>query len=367
MSTASLYIGLMSGTSLDGVDAVIADLTDATPRVVAHAHHAFAPELHAALLALNTPGENEIDRAAIASQHLGRCYAAVVHDLLLHADISADAVRAVGIHGQTVRHRPEAGYTVQLNAPALVAELIGIDVVADFRSRDMAAGGQGAPLVPAVHAALFTTDQPRVIVNIGGISNLTILPARDASDHVVGFDCGPGNVLLDAWTQRHLSQPFDRDGAWAAQGKVDHALLAALLAEPFFEQAPPKSTGRDLFHLRWLEQRLHGHTTTPVDVAATLVKLTARTIAHAVIGHAPEGAGVLVCGGGARNASLMRSLAGELARPVLSTQVLGIEPEHVEALAFAWLARAHVEHATGNVPSVTGARGARVLGALYPA
>ncbi|MFN9031491.1 MAG: anhydro-N-acetylmuramic acid kinase [Betaproteobacteria bacterium] len=366
MSSASLYIGLMSGTSLDGVDAVLADFTDATPRVIAHAHHGFASELHAALLALNTPGDNEIDRAAIASQHLGRCYAAVVHDLLLHAGIGADTVRAVGVHGQTVRHRPEAGYTVQLNAPALVAELIGIDVVADFRSRDMATGGQGAPLVSALHAALFTTDQPRVIVNIGGISNLTILPARGSAGEVLGFDCGPGNVLLDAWTRRHLDQPFDRDGAWAAQGEVDHALLAALLAEPFFAQAPPKSTGRDLFNLRWLEQHLHGHATTPVDVAATLVKLTARTIAHAAIGRAPE-ADVLVCGGGARNASLMRSLAGELARPVLSTQVLGIEPVHVEALAFAWLARAHVEHAAGNVPSVTGARGARVLGALYPA
>lgn len=367
MSPASLFVGLMSGTSLDGVDAVIADFTDATPRVVAHAHHAFAPELHAALLALNTPGENEIDRAAIVSQHLGRCYAAVVRDLLLHADISAEAVRAVGVHGQTLRHRPEAGYTVQLNAPALVAELIGIDVVADFRSRDMAAGGQGAPLVPALHAALFTTDQPRVIVNIGGISNLTILPARDAPGKVIGFDCGPGNVLLDAWTQRHLSQPFDRDGAWAAQGRVDDALLAALLAEPFFEQPPPKSTGRDMFHTRWLEQRLHGHAIAPVDVAATLVKLTARSIARAVIEHAPKGADVFVCGGGARNASLMRSLEAELARPIVSTQVLGIEPEHVEALAFAWLARAHVEHAAGNVPSVTGARGARVLGALYPA
>jgi anhydro-N-acetylmuramic acid kinase len=367
MSPGSLFIGLMSGTSLDGVDAVAADFSGATPRVVAHTHHAFAPELAAALLALNTPGDNEIDRAAIASQHLGRCYAAVVHDLLLHADLDAEAVRAIGVHGQTVRHRPDAGYTVQLNAPALLAELTGIDVVADFRSRDIAAGGQGAPLVPALHAALFRADGPRAVVNIGGISNITILPARDRDDPVLGFDCGPGNVLLDAWTQRHLQQPFDRDGAWAAKGRCDQALLAGLLAEPFFQQPPPKSTGRDLFHLAWLDDRLRGHQVAPVDVAATLVQLTARVIARAVLDHAPEGAAVLVCGGGARNASVMRALAGELARPVLGTQALGVEPEQVEALAFAWLARAHVDKTPGNVASVTGARGPRVLGALYPA
>jgi anhydro-N-acetylmuramic acid kinase len=367
MPPASLYIGLMSGTSLDGVDAVVADFSGATPQVVAHTHHGFAPELSAALLALNTPGDNEIDRAAIASQHLGRCYAAVVHDLLLHANLAAEAVRAIGVHGQTVRHRPDAGYTVQLNAPALVAELTGIDVVADFRSRDLAAGGQGAPLVPALHAALFTADSARVVVNIGGISNVTILPAHGSDLPLLGFDCGPGNVLLDAWTQQHLQQPFDRDGAWAAKGKVDAALLALLLDEPFFVEPPPKSTGRDLFHLRWLQERMRGHETAPADVAATLVQLTARTIAHAILRHAPEGAAVLVCGGGARNASLMRGLAGELARPVLSTQVLGFEPEHVEALAFAWLARAYVEKLPGNVASVTGARGPRLLGALYPA
>ncbi len=371
MPPASLYIGLMSGTSLDGVDAVAADFSAGVggnaPRVVAHTHHAFAPELADALLALNTPGDNEIDRAAIASQHLGRCYAAVVQDLLLHADLAAETVRAIGVHGQTVRHRPDAGYTVQLNAPALVAELTGIDVVADFRSRDIAAGGQGAPLVPALHAALFRADGPRAVVNIGGISNVTVLPARDQDAPVLGFDCGPGNVLLDAWTQRHLQQPFDRDGAWAAKGRVDPALLATLLAEPFFQQPPPKSTGRDLFHVRWLDERLRGHPLAPVDVAATLVQLTARTIAQAIVGHAPEGTAVLVCGGGARNASVMRALAGELARPVLSTQALGIEPEHVEALAFAWLAWAHVEKLAGNIASVTGARGPRLLGALYPA
>ena len=368
MSTsATLYVGLMSGTSLDGVDAVLADFSAAQPRVLAHLHHGFTPELRAALETLNVPGGDEIDRAMVASQHLGRCYAALVQDLLLHGGYTGADVRAIGAHGQTVRHRPEAGYTLQLNAPALLAELTGIDVVADFRSRDLAAGGQGAPLVPALHAALFGAAEPRAVVNIGGIANVTLLPPRDRAAPVVGFDCGPGNVLIDLWTQRLLRQPFDRDGAWAARGRVDPSLLAALLDEPFFALPPPKSTGRDLFNWNWLQRRLVGRSLAPEDVAASLTQLTARAITHAIVGHAPDVVRVLVCGGGARNAQLLARLGEELDRPVQGTQALGIEPEQVEALAFAWLAHAHLRHCPGNLPSVTGARGSRVLGALYPA
>src|SRR5262245_9605783 len=232
----------MSGTSMDGVDAVLVDFNGGKTRLIAHVHHQFAPELRNELLLLNTPGADELHRASVASQHLARAYAWAVDDLLLHAEIDAGQVRALGAHGQTVRHRPEAGYTIQLNAPAALAEITRIDVIADFRSRDVAAGGQGAPLVPGLHAAVFASDQARAVVNIGGISNLTGLPAKGATAPVIGFDCGPGNVLIDAWALEHLGEPIDRDGRWAAGGNVNTSLLTTLLAEPFLALAPPKST-----------------------------------------------------------------------------------------------------------------------------
>jgi anhydro-N-acetylmuramic acid kinase len=365
-----LYIGLMSGTSMDGVDAVLVDFGAAPLRLLAHVHHAFAPELRAEMLRLNTSGADELHRAAVAAQHIARAYAWAVDDLLMHAEIDSAQVRAIGAHGQTVRHRPEASYTIQLNAPATLAELARIDVVADFRSRDVAAGGQGAPLVPAFHAAAFGSAAPRAVVNIGGISNLTGLPAQGSGAPVIGFDCGPGNVLIDAWALEFLGEPIDRDGRWAAGGKVDAALLEALLAEPYLALPPPKSTGRDLFNPAWLRQHLSAahRPLDPHDVIATLTRFTATTIGRAVVGFFPQAEDVVVCGGGARNATLMRMLGEEVApRAVRASGEFGVQPEHVEAIAFAWLARAFCERRPGNLPSVTGAEGERILGALYPA
>jgi anhydro-N-acetylmuramic acid kinase len=365
-SDTSLFIGLMSGTSLDGVDAVLADCSTSPPRTLAHAHRAFADDLRASLAALCTSGSDEIERAGVASRALARVYAASVDDLLSAAGVARSSVRAIGAHGQTVRHRPGLCFSIQLNAPALLAELTAIDVVADFRSRDIAAGGQGAPLAPIFHQVAFSAAAPRAVVNIGGISNLTALPGDDAP--VIGFDCGPGNLLLDAWTARHFHKPFDSDGAIAASADVDQRLLQTMLAEPFFAGTPPKSTGRELFSLGWLERAIGGRSIDTRVIAATLTRLTAVVIARAIDRWFADAADVVVCGGGARNATMMRMLEAECApRPVFVSSALGVEPEHVEALAFAWLAYAHVSRQPGNVPSVTGARGARTLGALYPA
>ena len=367
MSSSQLFVGLMTGTSLDGIDAVLADFSSTRHVLRGHVHHELAAELREAMLRLNHADGDELHRAAVAGQHLARAYAAAVGDLLMSAEVDADAVRAIGAHGQTVRHRPEAGYTIQVNAPAMLAELAGIDVVADFRSRDIAAGGQGAPLVPAFHAAVFRGEAARAVVNIGGISNLTGLPALGIESPVLGFDCGPGNVLMDAWALEHLGEPVDRDGRWAAGGQVHAGLLASLLAEPYFSLAPPKSTGRDLFSRDWLQARLVAFRVEPHDVQATLAQLTATVIADAIERYFAEAADVVVCGGGAFNETLMKMLAGACApRRVVGSDALGVAPDQVEALAFAWLAREFVEHRCANLPAVTGARGARPLGALYP-
>ncbi len=352
-----LYLGLMSGTSLDGVDAVLLDAT-AVPRVLASAHQPFDEPLRRELLALNTPGENEVDRAARLGNELARRYAAAVAELLRRSGKSADDVRAIGCHGQTVRHRPDRGYTVQIGNAALLAELTGIAVVADFRARDVAAGGQGAPLAPAFHATLFRhRSENRAVVNIGGIANITLLPAEGT---VLGFDCGPGNCLLDLWAAKHLGQPYDDDGAWAAGAAPLPALLGRLRDEPFFAAPPPKSTGRDLFNQAWLDARLRGEA--PREVQATLLELSALCIAEACKGAAR----VIVCGGGTNNGALMRRLAESL-RPsaVESSAAHGLDPELVEAAAFAWLAERASSGAPGNLAEVTGARGPRVLGAIY--
>jgi anhydro-N-acetylmuramic acid kinase len=359
------YIGLMSGTSLDGIDGIIADFAPGAPRLLAHAHQPFTPTLRTELAALNHSGNHELQRSALAANELSRGYAAVVQALLAQASVNASAIAAIGCHGQTVRHQPADGYTLQLVNGSLLAELTSINVVCDFRSRDVAAGGQGAPLVPAFHRAVFAqSKEHRVIVNIGGIANLTDLPA---SGDVTGFDCGPGNLLLDAWTQRHQKQPFDRDGAWADTGKVIPGLLASLEADAYFRRGPPKSTGRETFNLAWLEQRLRG-SEQPADVQATLLALTARSIADAIGGFCANAAAVYLCGGGARNRALVGLLARLLApRRVDLTDTLGVNAEHVEALAFAWLACQTLNARPGNLPAVTGARGPRVLGALYRA
>lgn len=371
-----LFIGLMSGTSLDGVDGVLVDFSAATPTVLQHDHLAFEPAFAAELLALNSAGDNEIHRAALAANTLARSYAAVVQRLLAAAGIGPGAITAIGAHGQTIRHRPQefdgSGYTVQLNNPALLAELTGIDVVADLRSRDVAAGGQGAPLVPAFHRDLFARPaHSTCVLNIGGISNLTVLPPS-GSQHahaLLGFDCGPGNALMDFWSLRHTGQAFDRDGAWADSGSVHAQLLEQLLAEPYLAKAPPKSTGRDLFNPDWLAARLQTHADLPAaDVQATLCAFTAQACAQDMLRHAPEPTDLLVvCGGGALNRSLMRRLQDALpAVRVQSSEQHGLPPLQVEATAFAWLARKAVRRETGSLETVTGARGARVLGAIYP-
>ncbi len=361
-----LYAGLMSGTSLDGVDAVIADLDLGKTRLIAHSHQPFTPELRAELLALNQPGGgDELRRAARAANELARTYAATVRTLLAPHQIAAEMVLAIGCHGQTVRHQPAEGYTIQLVNGALLAELTGVTVVCDFRSRDIAAAGQGAPLVPAFHHAAFASAAiHRVIVNIGGIANLTDLPTSGA---VTGFDCGPGNLLLDAWAQSHLKRPFDDGGAWAKSGRVNPELLARLLDDEYLRRAPPKSTGRETFSPAWLARRLAG-TENPADVQATLLALTARGIVDAIARFCGGAQEIHICGGGARNAALVAKLAQQLApKPVAVTDALGVAAGHVEALAFAWLARKTLNGQPGNLSSVTGARGARILGAIYRA
>ena len=369
---SELYIGLMSGTSLDGVDGILADFTSTAPTVLAHASAPFPQQLAQELLALNSAGANELHRSALAANALARIYGQVVDHLLERSGVAKNAIKAIGAHGQTVRHRPQlfdgTGYTLQLNNPALLAELTGIDVVADFRSRDVAAGGQGAPLVPAFHQSLFgRTGQTVAALNIGGIANLTLMGPK-LSDDVLGFDCGPGNALIDAWCMRHRGHPFDNNGSWAATGQVATDLLASLLAEPYFALAAPKSTGRDLFNADWLASRLNGfESLAPVDVQATLTELTASTCAAGLQRYGSVSSTLIVCGGGAFNGHLMRRLQALLPGvQVESSQLHGLPPLQVEAAAFAWLARQTMLRQTGSLKKVTGARGARILGAIYP-
>jgi len=357
----------MTGTSLDGIDAVLADFETGRPLLRTHLHRPLPGDLRAALLELNLSGADELHRAALAAQQLAQAYAAAVADLLRAAAVGPADVRAIGAHGQTVRHRPEAGYTVQINAPATLAELSGIDVVADFRSRDIAAGGQGAPLAPGFHAAVFQGAAPRAVVNIGGISNLTALPAAGSGAPVIGFDCGPGNMLIDAWASQHLGEQYDRDGRWASGGQVDAGLLSELLAEPFLALPPPKSTGRDLFNQRWLQARLSGVPRDARNVQATLTQFTATLVASAIERWHSAAADVVICGGGAFNTTLM-SMLGACCAPRLlaSSEAFAIRPDQVEALAFAWLAHEFMAGHCASLPEVTGARGRRRLGALYP-
>ena len=375
-----LFIGLMSGTSLDGADGVLVDLSGGKLRVLAAATESFDGVFRAELLALNSPTHNELHRAAIAANHIAAAYAKVVGALLAQAaarGISASQVRAIGAHGQTVRHQPQrtspdpagAGYTLQLNNPALLAELTGIDVVADFRSRDVAAGGQGAPLVPAFHQGVFGhADATVSVLNLGGISNLSVLPPG-ASSPVLGFDCGPGNALMDAWCLQHTGQPYDNGGAWAAAGELLPDLLASLLDEPYFSQPIPKSTGRDLFSTAWLAGKLAPFSAArPQDVQNTLAEFTASACAAGVNSYAKASGLLIVCGGGAFNTYLLERLQAGLPQlKVETSEQHGLPPMQVEAAAFAWLAQQAVLRRPGNLPSVTGAEGLRVLGAIYPA
>lgn len=363
-----LYIGIMSGTSLDGVDTVLCRIqSDGKPSCLARHHRPFEPALRQRLLALNAPGPDELHVAHMLANQLANAYASGVNEMLAHEGIHANQVRAIGAHGQTVRHRPDLRYTVQINSPALLAEQTGIDVIADFRSRDIAAGGQGAPLVPAFHARVFSGCDDRVILNLGGIANVTILKENG---HVLGFDTGPANLLMDAWCEQHTGQPFDEAGRWGATGQVNLPLLDRLFkSQPWFDEPAPKSTGRDMFNMHWLQSILAqcDAPLSPADVQATLQHLTALSVLTALEREGLTSPDLFVCGGGARNEALMQLLVELGARSAQTTDTLGIPSQDVEAIAFAWLAWAFTQRQPANLPQVTGARSSRILGALWPA
>lgn len=364
---SALYLGLISGTSADGVDAALVSFDQGLPQLRAALTHPWPEALRERVLALAQDlTAFDLDAFGRLDVAIGRHFADAAAALLEASGTAASAVRAIGSHGQTVRHRPggDMPFTLQIGDPTVIAERCGIDVVADFRRADVAAGGQGAPLLPAVHAMLL--GQPgttRVVLNLGGIANITVL---GPAGQVLGFDTGPANGLLDAWCLEQRGEAFDRDGAFAAAGQIDAPLLEVLLADPYFALAPPKSTGREHFHLAWLLRQPRVALLSPADVQATLLELTAHTVADAIEAHAPAATDVLVCGGGVHNSRLMQRLAEWLApRRVASTAAHGIDPDYLEAAAFAWLARQRVLGLPGNLPEVTGARGRRVLGALY--
>ncbi|WP_369989367.1 anhydro-N-acetylmuramic acid kinase [Pseudomonas xanthosomatis] len=362
----ALYIGVMSGTSLDGLDIALIEQHE-QPRLLATHYIPMPADLRQALLALCASGPDEIARAALAENRWATLAAEGINHLLGEQGLQAGAIRAIGSHGQTIRHEPARGFTVQIGNPALLAELTGICVVGDFRRRDVAAGGQGAPLVPAFHEALFGhIGQCLAVLNVGGFSNLSLI---EQDQPVHGFDCGPGNVLMDAWIERKRGQAYDANGSWAASGTPQAALLNSLLSDPFFAGSGPKSTGREVFNLPWLD----GHLAQlpqyrDEDVQATLLELTARSIVDS-LRQAQQGTeALLVCGGGARNGALMARLGALLpAAQVASTAAHGVDPDWVEGMAFAWLAHCCLEGIPANRPSVTAAKGLRILGAIYPA
>ncbi|MCB1653762.1 MAG: anhydro-N-acetylmuramic acid kinase [Pseudomonadales bacterium] len=362
----ALYIGVMSGTSLDGMDIALIELGASITLLATH-YIPMPAALRSELLGLCASGPDEVARCAIAENHWVELAAQGVNTLLAQQQLTPQDIRAIGSHGQTIRHEPAQGFTVQIGNPALLAELTNICVVGDFRRRDVAAGGQGAPLVPAFHEALFTGEhEHRAVLNVGGFSNLSLITPTNP---VAGFDSGPGNVLLDAWIQEQRGELYDRNGQWAASGKVEPVLLNALLSDPFFQTKGPKSTGREVFNLNWLKHHLFALPTFPTeDVQATLLELTALTIVESLQSAQPHTDELLVCGGGAHNAALMTRLAQLLPQTkVNSTLVKGVDPDWVEAMAFAWLAHCCLENIPTNRPSVTGARGLRVLGGIYPA
>ena len=370
----SLYIGLMSGTSLDGIDAVLAKIApNGEARSLDAISAPFSSDLRQALFALQNPGPNELHREKQAGNALAIAYADAVRQLLEKTKLNPSDIVAIGAHGQTIRHQPHLGemaYTHQTLNPALLAEITGIDVIADFRSRDVAAGGHGAPLVPAFHAQQFTSSNHLAILNIGGIANLTLIPQ---DGEVTGFDCGPGNMLMDAWIYENQGNAFDESGRWALDGQVNEALLMKMLNDPYFAKTPPKSTGRDDFHLAWLQEKLRGENYLAEDVQATLLHLTADSILGSLQRHAPQTQKLIVCGGGAKNIALMNLLQTKAQQffkhslEITTSDSAGIDPQLVEGLAFAWLAWAHKEKRPANLPAVTGAKGPRILGACYPA
>jgi anhydro-N-acetylmuramic acid kinase len=370
MPSESLFVGLISGTSLDGVDAVVVDLSNDQPRLLANHVESYSSQLRTSLRALCQPGNNEIDRMGELDRQVGLTFATACQHVLSNAGLTPQQVTAIGSHGQTIRHRPDAKnpFTLQIGDPNTIAALTGITTVADFRRRDMALGGQGAPLVPALHQALF--QQPgkkRIILNLGGIANITCLP-ETVTQPVTGYDTGPASTLLDCWIEKHQDVRLDHQGEWARGGRINEILLNDLLSDPYFKLPPPKSTGREYFTLDWLLERLAHHKLSPVDVQTTLVELSAVTVALAIIDEGYEKSEVLVCGGGAHNRYLLERLASQLpAASIQTTAAYGVDPDWVEAITFAWLAKRTLSGLNGNLASVTGAERDVVLGGIYPA
>ncbi|RXR00292.1 anhydro-N-acetylmuramic acid kinase [Pseudoxanthomonas composti] len=365
---SELFLGLMSGTSADGIDAALVRF-EATPQLVAARTYPWVPELRAQLVALGQGGDvTSLDALGELETRIGLAFAEAANALMREAEVAPASVRAIGSHGQTVRHRPAARhpFTWQMGDASVLAERCGITTVADFRRRDVAAGGQGAPLMPAFHAAmLHAQTEDRAVLNLGGIGNFTLLPT---SGQVLGFDTGPANALMDAWCERHTGQAFDASGAFAASGQVHAGLLQRLLDDAWFALPPPKSTGREQFHLDWVEAALQALAVSPADVQATLLELSAQTVTDALKATQPGTRRVLVCGGGVHNPRLLDRIAAHLPEVVVeSTAVHGLDPDYVEAMGFAWLARETLAGRPGNLPSVTGAAGPRVLGAIHPA
>jgi len=366
---SELYIGLMSGTSMDAMDAVLVDLASSFPLQKHQISIPLSETLRKSLLALCQEGPDEITRMAKADIQIAQISAQAVNMLLKEASVPASDIQAIGSHGQTIRHLPEFGNTLQIGSPSHIAEQTGILTVADFRRRDMAAGGQGAPLVPAFHEAVFQhAEKSRVILNIGGIANISILPTAQHIP-VSGFDTGPGNALMDYWNQKHQGTRYDLNGNWATSGTVDHALLHDCLSDAYFSRQPPKSTGREHFNAEWLNSLLNKHSAlAPADIQATLMELTAKSIAADIQRYAADCQELFVCGGGAYNSALLERIAFHLPDiTVSSTRSLGLAAEWVEAVAFAWLARQTIHGLPGNLPSVTNAEGRRILGGIYPA
>ena len=366
MGVRRLYLGMMSGTSMDAIDASLVDFSESPLRILASSATEFEPALKRRIAALiDAPDAVALDELGQVDVLIGRAFARAAHELMRSAGVDAGEVAAIGSHGQTLRHRPDlpAPFTLQIGDPNILAEATGVTVVGDFRRRDVAAGGQGAPLLPVFHDQVFrTADEDRVILNLGGIANVTLL-TRTAP--LIGFDTGPASRLMDAWIAAHRGAEFDDNGRWAASGHCDAALLARLLDEPYFRLPPPKSTGRELFNLRWLRDKLGGTERRPQDVQATLLEFTAASVAQAVHDHAP-GASLYACGGGAHNAALIEAIGRRVGpSPVSTTTVLGLDPDYVEAVAFAWFAQRTLAGLTSSAASVTGARGPRILGGIY--
>ena len=371
-----LFIGLMSGTSLDGVDVALVEFGTAQAPQVIHTHFlAYPISLRLQILALQHPATNELETTMLMGNTLAQLYADAVNQLLTSHQIAAENIIAIGCHGQTIRHRPGfsdgIGFTLQIGNAALLAELTGITVISDFRSRDIAAGGQGAPLVPAFHQAVFGHNRlNRIIANIGGIANLTYLPSNG---DVIGFDTGPGNMLMDGWISRHQNKPYDANGDWAATGNIIEPLLESLLSHEYFKLAPPKSTGRDLFNMQWLDTYLANHVSEsmadqpqPQDVERTLLEYTAVSLYDAIERYCQPCDEIYLCGGGAYNTLLVHRLQALMETvKIQSTNALGIDESYVEAVAFAWLAKQCLEKKSSNLPKVTGAKGERILGAIF--